>query len=310
MNVLISLHKGYGLGDGVQVSSVLRHVVAARPEWRIDYQAEEGRHCVGRGIVRSAFAYGESYTVRYDAEVQIVLYDTWANWGDRPNTRVASCLHEQFGLGWDAGLARYQVEVDDESVAAASSLLYGWEMRDRKARGIDSGGKTTRSTKAVAVHYEGDSSPDKKNLTHSQIDDVCLAIKKIGYEPIILDWRARCPLPYHKIRTPAAWGKDAEMVCAVISQCVAFVGIDSGPAKCAAATATPSLVVWTGHHPAPFYDPAPNVTHLVPAGYHGLEPVCSNKAVIDFFEQHYNVLRYTRDPVEDINAWLQKTLTP
>ena len=59
LNVLISLHRGYGLGDAVQMSAVLRHVVAARPEWHIDYQAEEGRHQVGRGIVDNTFAYGE-----------------------------------------------------------------------------------------------------------------------------------------------------------------------------------------------------------------------------------------------------------
>ena len=102
MNVLISLHRGYGLGDAVQISSVLRHVAKYRPEWKVDYKAEEGKHQVGRGIVHSTRPYGASnvYTI-YDAEVQICLYDTWHGYTDRPNTRVTSALHDHFGLGWD-----------------------------------------------------------------------------------------------------------------------------------------------------------------------------------------------------------------
>ncbi len=98
------------------------------------------------------------------------------------------------------------------------------------------------------------------------------------------------------------------MNCAIITQCQAFIGIDSGPGKCAGATDTPSLVVWTGHHPAPFYDPCPNVTHLVPMGYHGLEPVCHDEKVIQWFEENYMVRKYRDDPVERIKEWLGEVL--
>lgn len=293
MNILISLHKGYGLGDAVQVSAVLRHVVKYRPAWKIDYRSEEGRHQVGRGIVASTFAFGEQNpSDHYDAEVEILLFDTWANWGDRPNTRVSSCLHERFGLDWDAECGRYRVNVSDSAVKAAKALL------------------TNGAGRQVAIHYRGDSSPDKKNLSHKQAEEICGHVDRLGYVPVILDWRRSCQIrECLKISTPQDWGGNAEMVCAVISQCRAFVGIDSGPSKCASATNTPSLVVWTRHHPAPFHDPSPNTTHLVPDGYHGLEPVCNDRGVIDWFESHYNVRQYDNDPVTQVKKWLSKTLT-
>ena len=266
---------GYGLGDGVQVSSVLRHVVKERPHWKVDYQAEEGKHQVGRGIVSATFAYGEPYpSDHYDAEVQIILYDTWANWHDRPNTRVSSCLHEQFGIKWRPDCARYVVNVSEGVKRWASDAV---------------------PKRAVAFHYQGDSDKPNKDLLQTQADKIYNHILFNGHNP-------------YKLGRHIPKGYDAEVNCAIIGQCKAFVGIDSGPSKCASATDTPALVIWTGHHPAPFHDPAPNTTHLVPVGYHGLKPVCNNKDVIAWFEAHYTVRYYTEDPVEEANNWLSEVL--
>ena len=303
INILISLHKGYGLGDAVQMSAVLRHVARYRPTWTIDYQAEEGRHCVGRGIVANTLAYGEPYPhSHYDAEVQICLYDTWASWGDRPNTRVSSALHECFGLPWDPECGRYQVIVRPEVAARAIRFL-----------GAMWGGRVI--DKFVAVHYKGDSSPHKKDLSDSQADSICDHIIALGRTPLLLDWRSVSPVGrrFNVLTTGGyefsrAWGADAERNCAVIAQCQAFVGIDSGPSKCAGATDTPVLVTWTGHHPAPFHDPAPNTTHLVPVGYHGLEPVQNDVGVVRWFEANYNVRQYESDPVVEIKKWLTEVL--
>lgn len=307
INVLISLHRGYGLGDAVQVSAVLRHVAKYRPNWTVDYQAEEGFHCVGRGIVANTFAYGQPYQKSYDAEVQILLFDTWANWGDRPNTRVSSCLHERFGLPWDAECGRYVVNVSQQATEAAREMLRGrWQFSNRWGK---------EKPRWVAVHYKGDSSPDKKNLSDEQADRICNHIIDLGYVPLVLDWRGTSVMSTRgdicttgRLHHSRAWGRDAEMNCAVIRECHAFVGIDSGPSKCASSTDTPALVTWTGHHPAPFHDPAPNTTHLVPVGYHGLEPVCDDRGVIDWFEKNYNVRHYSRDPVGEIAAWLREVL--
>ncbi len=275
IHVLISLHKGYGLGDAVQMSAVLRHIARYRPNWRVVYRAEAGRECVGNGIVASTIAYGEPNPVpHYDAEVLICLYDTWANWHDRPNTRVSSALHEHFNLPWDRECSRYQVNV--------SQSVHNWAV-------------DVIPKKAVAVHYQGDSDKSRKDLNIGQAENIALHVKQLGHTPYLLG--RHIPKGY-----------DAEVNCAIIEQCKAFVGIDSGPSKCASATNTPSLVVWTGHHPAPFHDPAPNTTHLVPLGYHGLEPVCNDPGVIGWFEANYNIRTYERDPIKEVKRWLTEIL--
>ena len=147
---------------------------------------------------------------------------------------------------------------------------------------------------AVAVHYQGISAKDKKDLTHEQANAICNYIRDLGCVPYMM---GNVPLGYN-----------AEVNCAIISQCRAFVGIDSGPAKCASATDTPSLVVWTGHHPAQFHDPAPNTTHLVPVGYHSFKPVYDNEDIIMWFLANYSVRHYFGDPVGEINRWLSEIL--
>lgn len=304
MNVLISLYRGYGLGDAVQMSAVLRHVRKYRPHWIIDYQAEPGKESVGRGIAHNTLVYGDPYpSPHYDAEVQILLFDTWANWHDRPNTRVSSCLHERFGLGWDPECARYQINVRQQARILAHNLM------------VDVRNKARRSgTGIVALHYMGDSSPQRKNLSHAQALDIVRLIKDAGRIPLLLDPRDLSPVTETaRIAStgklaPSWWGGDAEMTAAIISHCNAFIGIDSGPGKCASATDTPTLIIWTGHHPAPFHDPAPNTTHLVPVGYHGLRPVCHDAGVISWFEAHHHVRTYDGNPVPEVAAWLKEVV--
>lgn len=302
LRVLVSLHKGYGLGDGTQMSAVLRHVAKYRPNWTIDYQADRGKEVVGRGIVDNVFAYGEPHlSSHYDAEVLICLYDTFSNWHDRPDTRVSACLHEYFDLGWDVECGRYRVNVRPEAVDMARTALFGH--KNQATAGLRHPGM-----RFVAVHYQGDSAQQRKNLSHEEVDAVCQHVERLGAHPLILDWRGRSPLPYRKLRAPALWGRDAEMVSAVVGQCAAFVGIDSGPAKCAAATDTPSLVVWHGHHPACFFDPAPNVVHLAPDGYRGAHPKVTDPAVVAWFEARSAVRKYGVGLVAVINRWLEEVL--
>lgn len=288
--VLVSLHEGYGLGDAAQMNAVLRHLPKHRPHWSVDYRAEEGKHQVGRGIVTNTFSFKEPYpSDHYDLEVQIVLYGKWYGWKDRPNTLAVSCLHERFGIDWNPECGRQRIEVNQRAELMARMLL--------PHNGF------------VAIHYDGTTAQDKKNLTHEQVDRICRHVGVLGYTPIILDWKYRCPLTNHyRLRAPSEWGGNAEMVCAVINRCRAFVGIDSGPAKCASATDVPSLVVWTGHHPAQFHDPSPNTTHLVPVGYHSLEPVRNDPGVVEWFERHYNYRFYASDPVGTVKQWLSEVL--
>lgn len=274
MNVLISLYPGYGLGDAVQMSAVLRHIAKHRPHWRVDYRAPEGQACVGVGIVANTFTYGQpNPTEHYDAEFQITLHDRWYGWTDRPNTNVAQAL-QHFDIPWDAECGRYQVNVSPD---------------------MDRWAKRAVTDDAVAFHYQGETARDKKDLTEHQSIGVLDDIWVSNHTPFILGKHI-------------SNGYNAEVNTAIIKHCRAFVGIDSGPAKCASATDTPSLVVWTGHHPARFHDPAPNTMHLVPRGYHCLDPVNYNEGVVKWFEANYNVRAYDRDMTYQVGKWLREVL--
>lgn len=306
LNILVSLHKGYGLGDAVQVSAILKHLVKHRPNWSIDYQAESGRYCVGRNIADRCFEYGKNPNPdkRYDAEAQILLFDTQSNWHDRPNTRVSYCLHSQFGIGWDRDCGRYRVDVRPEVTA---------EVRRRWSSFLPQLNRCNR--RVVALHYRGDSSPGHKDLSEAQAFVLCDYILEIGCIPLMIDWRGTWLLSTRadcgrtgRMSNSSEWGRDAEYNCAVIRQCAAFIGIDSGPSKCAASTDVPSLVIWTGHNPCHFFDPAPNVTHLIPRGYAGLEPECNDRGALAWFEANNNILQYNRDPVSEVKRWLESTL--
>lgn len=307
MKILITLHPGYGLGDAVQMSAVLRHVAKYRPDWVVDYGAEEGKHQVGRGIVANTFALGPGQvhpSENYDAEVQLLLFGNFPGWSDRPNTRVASCLHERLGMGWDPECGRYRVDVS-EGVAS--------DIQRRLTSLVPH--LYARSQRVVAVHYKGDSAPHMKDLSDSQADAICDVIIELGCVPLLLDWRNVSPVANRRdvgttgrFYLSREWGRNAEYNCAIIRRCAAFIGIDSGPGKCASATETPSLIVWTGHHPAQFHDPAPNTTHLVPVGYHNMQPICGDTGVIRWFEANYRTIPYRDNMTGLIKEWLEETL--
>src|SRR5207237_2171212 len=60
---------------------------------------------------------------------------------------------------------------------------------------------------------------------------------------------------------------DAEVLAALIELSSLMIGVDSGPVHVAAATSTPTIAVWTYHHPYHYFGLAENVTHLVPANH-------------------------------------------
>lgn len=300
MNVLISLHRGYGIGDACQVSVIFQHLRKHRPNWQISYQAEEGKHQVGRQLVEHHFAYGTPYPVNhYDEEHLICLYDKWLNFQDTPNTHVVACLKGEFGIEWDRECSSYKVSVREEVIdrIRQSSTIY-----------LNGGNRRVRTT-CVAIHYQGNSASEYKNLTHLQADEIRRIVFSVGKVPLLLDYQNPSPIVGPRMGNPD-WGRDIEYQCAVISQCCAFIGIDSGPAKCASATDTSSLVIWTGHHPVRFHDLAPNTTHLVPFNFHSLPPVNNDPGVVRFFETNYSFRRYCDDVdmMEKVKQWLREVL--
>jgi FkbM family methyltransferase len=154
---------------------------------------------------------------------------------------------------------------------------------------------------AVLLHYEGNTSQSKKNLDHGTAGLFLRWVLEQGYVPIVLDWDRRSPHPDQKrIFCPGVgpgdlWGNfgsgDAASLAALIERSALFVGVDSGPQKAAAATGTPAIGIWTGHHPVQFFDPAPNFIHLVKEP-HRLIPPADNGGVAAYFESNYRFSQY------------------
>jgi hypothetical protein len=278
----------------------LRHLAKYRPDWIIDYVADPGRYSAAIGHVRHALTYADPLPMdrmRYDREIDVKLYDTFSAWTDRPNTRVVSCLHEKFGMPWDRECGGYVVNVTDEARAAALEFFGHLDVRL-----LQKG----QRCKVVAIQYQGDCWTDRKNLTHGQAAQICYRVSELGRVPLLLDWRNTSPITatMPEVRTVGklphadAWGRDAQMNSAIIQQCEAFIGIDSGPGKCASAVGTPALICWTKLHPALFHDPCETTTHLVPGNHRDMDllqgkgGVPGDGGVGDWFEANYRWRTY------------------
>lgn len=184
-----------------------------------------------------------------------------------------------------------------------------------KSRGPDDGGSSDSSRfPAVLIHYEGNTSADRKNLSHELAREVCEVVLKAGFVPVILDWDKRSPLPDGvRIHCPQAghplWGAsgtgDAEALAALIEASSLFIGVDSGPVHVAGATTTPTIAVWTQHHPIHYFDRADRVLHLVPGDH---ERLAAGSDALAHFVGNYRHLVYQRLDLE-LPAIVEKHLT-
>lgn len=145
----------------------------------------------------------------------------------------------------------------------------------------------------VILHYKGASSTHKKDLRDEEVIPVIEWLERQGIEPVVLDWSGRMP---RSIAPPA------DELATLFESARAWVGIDSGPGHVGGAVDSPGVVVWTGHHPSRFYDPAPNVTHLIPAGLSGRE----------FLNCHFRYMDYgNRDAIPGrVIEFLRQNMRP
>jgi FkbM family methyltransferase len=287
------LHFTHGLGDAVQLTCVLQHLRKYRPDWELYLQALRGKHSAGHGWCRRVWHDQEPPPDRafFDRVFRLEWYENYNAYTDCPNTKVTNCLREVFGIQPDPTLLQYRLHLGTEALDAASRYL------EQIGCTRPAGGRFN----AVVVHYQGNTSTPKKNLEHAQAAALCEAVLDAGYVPVVLDWDRRSPLPDgRRVFNPGThpgdlWGGfgsgDAERITALVQQCSLFVGIDSGPQKCAGATDTPAIGVWTGHSPVQFMDLCDNFTHLVPEDYH-CTPPCHNRAVAAYFVNHYRFRTY------------------
>lgn len=264
----------HGLGDAVQLTVVLRHLRVRRPDWDVDVASLIGKHTAHRGLCRRALVLGSDSLDRsaYDRVYRLAWEDGHTPETGCPSTKAARCLREVFDLDPDPALFTYSVEPGEEDVAAAR--VYLTEVCGGPA---PAGGRFP----VLLLHYQGNTSGTRKDLLHEVARGVCTAALTAGVVPVILDWDRRSPLPDgRRVHCPGAdhplWGGtgtgDAARLAALVALAGLAVGVDSGPLHVAGATATPTLGVWTAHHPVRFYDRAANVTHLVPERHADLAP--------------------------------------
>lgn len=302
-HILLKLHKGYGLGDSVMMSVVLQHLAKYRPHWQVEFVAECGKHSAARGLCHKTWTYDDTEWVNtiYDLQTNVYLFDNPGCWIDRPCTRAVTCLHEMFGILWRPELGRYKVCVSKEAEEKAEYRLLS-------------------EKNSVLLHFYGKSAPLNKNLSRDVALGLIKAVRDLGLLPVLLNWRDPVPEGAMVLAGEAGrekwptdttwpgWGGDAEHLTAVIAQARAFIGIDSGPAKCASATDTPALVYWTDkHHPLQYHDPAPNTTHLLPWN-HDQQPLlanCPERAA--YFAGAYRTTTYAGagDIVPQAAEWLK-----
>ncbi|HWB14147.1 MAG TPA: glycosyltransferase family 9 protein, partial [Pirellulales bacterium] len=337
----------HGLGDAVQLTSVLAHLHHYHPDWQIDVAAgigklppvaarpsdEKPRSLYRRLIIRdrdrvNRFQYRHVFELSWDECMTV--------YADSPSTKAEHCLKSVFRLEPIPELCRYRLSTGERAWEAARTYL---------ASICHTGRRPDGRYPAVLLHYEGNTSSERKNLPHELAQRVCEAAIDAGYVPVILDWDRRTPLADgRRIFNPGAdsplWGKigtgDCEALAALIAQSSLFIGIDSGPLHVAGATIdgpspaltqespdnreaghadspraspspTPVIAVWTGHHPLHYFGLADHVTHLVPVHHASLLRGPAENA-LPFFEKHYRHRIY-RELSNELPAVMVNMLT-
>ncbi len=283
----------HGLGDAIQFTVVLKHLAATRPDWAVDVWSLRGKHSSFHGLCRRSYHDQEPRPPQsaYARVFDLGWYENYNRYGDRPNSKITNCLAEIFRIPYDPALGRYEVRPTPEAHRAAEFYF----------RSIGLAPGPAGRFPVALFHYQGNTSGAKKNLGQEDVAAAVGAALQSGLTPVILDWDHRSPLPDgRRVFCPSVgpgdiWGGfgsgDCGVLTALIARAALFVGIDSGPGKCASATDTPAVIVWTGHHPMQFHDPAPNTLHLLPENHHELPPM-ENAAAARYFEGHYRYACY------------------
>lgn len=283
----------HGLGDAVQLGVVLRHLRRLRPKWEVDVALLPSKHpAVAADCRRTLACEGTSPEgTEYDAVYRLDWPECVACYADSPSTKAERCLREVFQIEPLPELCRYELPRCASAAQAAARYC-------EQVCGVRPGADGRYPV--VLLHYQGNTSPQQKDLSHELAGYWCNAIESLGCVPVILDWDRRSPWPDgRRIFCPDVhcelWGGqgtgDALALAELIRAARLMIGIDSGPLHVAGATDTPTLGVWTGHHPLHYFGLADNVTHFVPVGHHRLLRG-DRKLGLRYFQQHYRHVTY------------------
>ncbi|MGH7136926.1 MAG: FkbM family methyltransferase, partial [Pirellulales bacterium] len=271
----------HGLGDAVQLTTVLLHLRHYHPDWQIDVAAgigklpSEGSGFSGQGSATATNSgvyplptpsvapslcpslYHRLFVRDRDAidrhAYQQVFELSWDEcqtcYADSPSTKAEHCLRSVFKLEPIPELCRYELTVSDDAMAKAKAYFESicgagtGPLGNNPKSNPFAPGENPKS-RVVLLHYQANTSTDKKDLSHELARRVCEAAIEAGYVPVILDWDKRSPLPdgvhifnpgaNHPLWSGSGTG-DAEVLAALIAQASLFIGVDSGPLHVAGA---------------------------------------------------------------------------
>ncbi|MDA7977511.1 MAG: hypothetical protein MPJ50_01920 [Pirellulales bacterium] len=301
----------HGFGDAVQLTTVLRHLRLLVPQWEISVAVKPGMEALFVGLVSEIVPLLTPST-GYDIERRLAWHEPTECYVDSPATKAEKCLREVFEIRPCLPYCRYHVRPDSRARADATEFAKGLKERFPVHSGF------------VLIHYQGNSARRNKNIAEEVINGVCRRILKLNFTPVILDWDNRhgltsvdqvgeggivCPGVSHSLWRGRGTG-DAGAIAALAERAILCVGIDSGPGHVFAACSTPSIIVWTWHHPLHHFPPAEYVTHLVPENHARLlRGGASRDLGLQFFDKHYAHRCYRRLPLA-LERLVEEKLAP
>jgi FkbM family methyltransferase len=300
----------HGLGDAVQLTSVLAHLRHYHPDWEIDVATGIGKHSAFPGLCRTVIVSDRQPvdSSGYDRVFDPDWLEPTAFSTDAPATKAERCLQELFGLQPLTDLCRYSIRKGVQADVLACRYL---------RRVCHTGPGAEGRFPNVLIHYEGNTSRAEKDLPLELARALCAEVLAAGAVPVILDWDRRTPLAdgasiYNPHADEELWGAtgtgDAEVLAALIERSTLLVAVDSGPLHVAGATTTPTIGVWLRHHPLHYFGLADNVLHLVPEDHQSL--VRGDRAAgTAFFNKHYRYRPY-HDLAIDLRAAVRQRLCP
>jgi ubiquinone/menaquinone biosynthesis C-methylase UbiE len=286
----------HGLGDLIQFSIILRHLAEQQPAQTWDVVCGAGKEYSWTRYERRRFCFQDPCydRARYSQVVSIDWDDCRSDVDGLPSTKVYECLTSVVRLEPRQELFRYELLVPKDALDRAAQYL-----ESICGRGPGQGGRFP----VVLIHHQGNSSRMQKDLPSEVVAEVCnfirgrgkaVAILPTGSTSPLVDQRTVfCPLLGLPLWQDRANG-DPQTVAALLQLAEAHVGIDSGPTHVAGALNTPTVCVWTHHHPIRFYDFSPNVLHLVPHNHQRLAP--GPRSLATFQERYRNAIYQNMAP--------------
>lgn len=121
----------------------------------------------------------------------------------------------------------------------------------------------------ICLHSRGTNWHERKSLSDETAADVQRDfLRSSAGSMVILDWDSRAPqIGHERIRgIIPTWGRiNPEHLTALLMQCDAMIGVDSGPLHLAAMTSIPCVGVFHSLHPNRCCLPNPNCVYMVSA---------------------------------------------